>query len=180
MELIPLPPGVPFTLNWNQLSFLILAGVAALFAIGVVAMKNPVRSAMCLVVNFLILAIVYFTLNSQLLGITQIMVYAGAIMVLFLFVMMLLNLRAKTTLSEKIDPRMFLAVPMGLALLAGIAYQVFWPLREFVMPKAHDSYGSPQAIGITLFTDYAYPFEVTSVLLLVGVVGSVLLAKRRV
>jgi NADH-quinone oxidoreductase subunit J len=160
--------------------FLALAGIAALMAVGVVALNNPVRSAMCLVVNFFVLAFIYFTLNAQLIGITQIMVYAGAIMVLFLFVIMLLNMRNPQMMKEKFDLRPLAAVPLGLAMLAVIGSQVLLPLKDVVAIRADNTYGSPRAVGMVLFADYAYPFEVTSILLLIGVVGSVLLAKRRV
>ena len=78
-----------------------VAGAAALCAIGVVAFNNAIRSALCLVVNFFLLAFLYFTLNAEMLGITQVVVYTGAIMVLFLFVIMLLNLGAPHLLVEK-------------------------------------------------------------------------------
>lgn len=175
----PLPIPGPVQLTGNQLGFLLMAAVAMLAAVGVVAMKNPVRSALFLVLNFLTLAVIYFSLGAQLLGITQIMVYAGAIMVLFLFVIMLLSLHHKSAMHEKFDYRMLVAVPIGLALLAGLVTQVFWPLHEFYNPRAQDSYGTPQAVGAALFTDYSLPFEITSILLLLGVVGAVLLAKRR-
>src|SRR5438270_11578719 len=80
-----------------------LAGVAALSAIGVVAFGNAVRSALCLIANFFCLAFLYFTLNAELLGITQVVVYTGAIMVLFLFVIMLLNLGSPQFLREPPD-----------------------------------------------------------------------------
>src|SRR3954464_7089284 len=94
------------TLNIPDLGFFaMIAGVAALAAVGVVAFGNAVRSALCLVVNFFVLAFLYFTLNAEMLGIIQIVVYTGAIMVLFLFVIMLLNLGAPQALTEKRDPK---------------------------------------------------------------------------
>src|SRR5436190_10266696 len=91
-------------LNMPDLGFFsLIAGVAALAAIGVVAFPNAVRSALCLVVNFFMLEFLYFTLNCEMLGITQVVVYTGAIMVLFLFVIMLLNLGAPQALFERRD-----------------------------------------------------------------------------
>ncbi|MCE9558946.1 MAG: NADH-quinone oxidoreductase subunit J [Armatimonadetes bacterium] len=176
----PLPLPLPFPVTGNQVGFLMLAGLAMLMSIGVVVMKSPVRAAMCLVLNFFVLAFIYFTLNAQMLGITQIMVYAGAIMVLFLFVVMLLKSHAPAFNKEKIDFKPAVAVPLGLAMFVMIGSQVIWPLRSMSTIKADNSYGGPQAIAKVLFTDYVYPFEIISILLLVGVVGSVLLAKRKV
>jgi len=165
----------------NQLVFLALAGIACAMALGVVILNSPVRSAICLVVTFFVLAFVYFGLNAQLLGITQILVYAGAIMVLFLFVIMLLNLGGESEKEgkKKIDPKALLAVPVGLGLFGIIFTQLLMPLQSINQPKAANDFGSPQAIGHVLFSNYVWPFEVTSVLLLLGIVGSILLAKRR-
>lgn len=163
-----------------QLTFIVLAGLAALMAVGVVAMNNPVRSAMCLVVNFFVLAFVYFGLGAQLLGISQILVYTGAIMVLFLFVIMLLNLAGRLHVKEKFDLKPFLGMLLGIAMFALLGSQLLVPLKDVNKVIAHADYGTPQAIGKSLFTTYVWPFEVASVLLLVGIVGSILLAKRRI
>lgn len=164
----------------GQITFLVLATIAVLGAVGVVAFgNNPVRSALSLVLNFFVLAFIYFTLAAQLLGITQIMVYAGAIMVLFLFVIMILRLQNKDDKLEKPDPRL----PMGILVGGGLAFMVFAqviaPLQGNAATPIDNAYGLPQAIGRELFTTYVWPFEITSVLLLVGIVGSILLAKRR-
>jgi NADH-quinone oxidoreductase subunit J len=151
-----------------------------LAAVGVVAFDNAVRSALCLVVNFFMLAFLYFTLNAELLGITQIIVYTGAIMVLFLFVIMLLNLGAPQALYEKTDYKRFGGLILGAALFAMVLSQVVMPLQEVTKLVAPDNYGSPQNVGRTLFTTYVWPFEVASILLLIGIVGSILLAKRRI
>lgn len=164
----------------NLILFAILALVAACAALGVVFGKDPVRSALSLVLNFFVLAVFYFTLNAQFLGITQIVVYTGAIMVLFLFVIMLLNLGAVKMLKDRFDPRAPVAVVLGLALVLLIGSQVLPQLASRTDVGALPGYGSPQAIGRTLFTDYAIPFEGVSVLLLIGIVGSILLAKRKI
>lgn len=160
-------------------TFTVLAIVAVLAALGVVLFSSPVRSAICLVVNFFVLAFVYFSLNAELLGITQILVYTGAIMVLFLFVIMLLNLGGPQAWKERREFRTVLGFGFGAALAGVIASQMVTHFREHTRPFADDGYGSPQAIGRVLFTQYVWPFEVASVLLLVGIVGSILLAKRK-
>jgi NADH-quinone oxidoreductase subunit J len=159
--------------------FLLLAGIAALAAVGVVAFGNAVRSALCLVVNFFVLAFLYFTLNAEMLGIIQIVVYTGAIMVLFLFVIMLLNLGAPQALIEKRDPKKLVGMALGLVMFMLIAAQIVAPLIKITEVRSHPAFGSPQNVGMSLFTGYLYPFEIASVLLLIGIVGSILLAKRR-
>lgn len=174
-------PELPIPLDGRTILFFLLAAVAAGTAIGVVAFGNAVRSALCLVLNFLALALLYFTLGTPLIGITQVIVYTGAIMVLFLFVIMLLNLRLPAALEEKPDHlKKALGFIVGGAFFGLIAAQVVSPFilhRQMMAPKG---YGEPDTIGNALFTTYVWPFEMTSILLVIGVVGSVLLAKRRV
>jgi len=162
--------------------FSAVAGAAAICAVGVVAFNNAIRSALCLVVNFFLLAFLYFTLKAEMLGITQVVVYTGAIMVLFLFVIMLLNLGGLKLITEKYDPKRFIGILLGMGLFALLAAQILPSLSQ-VQPKVLDSdlakFGGPEAIGRTLFSTYVYPFEAVSVLLLIGLVGSILLAKRR-
>jgi len=164
----------------NLLLFSAIAGVVMLTAVGVVAFNNPVRSALCLVLNFFLLAFLYFTLNAETLGITQIVVYTGAIMVLFLFVIMLLNLGASVTLAEKADPKKLIGVLLGTGMFVMLGSQILPPLVQYTQPKTVNAYGAPEAIGRTLFTQYVYPFEAVSILLLIGIVGSIVLAKRRI
>jgi NADH-quinone oxidoreductase subunit J len=160
--------------------FLLLAGIAMASAVGVIFFRNAIRSALCLVLNFFVLAFLYFTLNCEMLGIVQIVVYTGAIMVLFLFVIMLLNLGAiQTDKDEKLDIKLPVGIMLGLGLFALIASQIVPQMIKIQTPKAPDNFGSPQAVGNTLFSNYLYPFEIASILLLVGIVGSILLAKRR-
>jgi NADH-quinone oxidoreductase subunit J len=167
-------------LNPNLLLFGAIATVAAAASVGVVVFNNAVRSAICLVVNFLLLAVLYFTLNAEMLGISQISVYTGAIMVLFLFVIMLLVPLAPNMLKERKDPKVAGALLLGVALFGLVASQLLPPFRDAVQPKSLDDFGGPHAIGRTLYSTYAYPLEATSILLLIGIVGSILLAKRRI
>jgi NADH-quinone oxidoreductase subunit J len=162
------------------MAFGAIAGLAALAAVGVVAFNNAIRSALCLVLNFFLLAILYFTLNAQFLGIIQIVVYTGAIMVLFLFVIMLLNLGGISMVLEKKDPKVIFGGLLGFVLFALIAAQVLLPLQNVTTVRAPDDYGRPDNLGAALFTGYVWPFEMASILLLIGIVGSILLAKRRI
>ena len=175
-------------LDLKTITFFLLGGIAAVSAVGVIAFSSAVRSALCLVINFFTLAFLYFTLNFELLGITQIVVYTGAIMVLFLFVVMLLNLGRPDMLHERFDLKRPLGIIFGFLLFAVVASQVVLPLqgsdtgnRELVQRMVGDKVlGGPEAVGRALFTSYAWPFEIASVLLLIGIVGSILLAKRRI
>ena len=169
-----MPPITPSLLLFGG-----VAGLAALAAVGVVLFDNAIRSALCLILNFFLLAVLYFTLGSEMLGITQIVVYTGAIMVLFLFVIMLLNLGAPQLLKEKVDPKKPIATLLGGVLILLVGAQILPGLAGVTTVGAPDGAGGPQAIGRALFTDYVVPFEAVSVLLLVGIVGSILLAKRR-
>lgn len=172
---------------------LILVGflglLAMVTAVGVVAFNNPIRSALCVVANFFTLAFIYFSMGAEMMGITQIIVYTGAIMVLFLFTIMLLNLSADSVVdTRKFDVKPFVAVPVALGLFVLLVSQVFVPFLQVTQVSAPDKgvngspigWGSPQALGRTLFTDYVWPFEVVSLLLMVGIVGAILLARRRV
>jgi NADH-quinone oxidoreductase subunit J len=174
-SLMPSMPPTP-----EQAMFLGMAGLAALGAVGVVVMKNPVRAALCLILNFFVLAFIYFTLGASMLGITQIIVYTGAIMVLFLFVIMLLNLSAEQKLDRRFDFKPIVGVLFGLAMMGAVGSQVLKPLAEINTVRSDNAWGAPQSIGYTLFTNYAWPIEAVSILLVIGIVGSILLAKRRV
>ena len=156
--------------------FAMIAGPAALAAVGVVAFGSAIRSALCLVFNFFLLAFLYFSLNMEMLGISQIVVYSGAIMVLFVFVIMLLNPKL---IEEKRDWKRPIGLVLGFGLFVVLASQVL-PLLGLDGPKPiTNNPGDPKVIGEALFTSNVFPFEVVSILLLVGVVGSVFLAKRR-
>jgi NADH-quinone oxidoreductase subunit J len=164
----------------NLIGFGLIALLAMASAVGVIVFPNAIRAALCLVVNFFMIAFLYFTLNAEMLGITQVVVYTGAIMVLFLFVIMLLNLGSLPILEEKLDLRRLGAGLLGLLMFGAISFTVLLPLREISDVQSPSLAGTPMAVGRTLFTLYLYPFEIASVLLLVGIVGSILLAKRRI
>jgi NADH-quinone oxidoreductase subunit J len=133
------------------------------------------------VLNFFTLALLYFTLDAEMLGVTQVIVYTGAIMVLFLFVIMLLNLGSPAALEERPDYiKKALGFMFGGALFSVVASQVVRPFIETKQLFAPDHYGAPQGMGKALFTTYVWPFEMASILLVIGIVGSILLAKRRV
>jgi NADH-quinone oxidoreductase subunit J len=158
--------------------FFILALVAVVAALGMLLSSNAVYSALFLILNFATIAVFYLLLGAPFIAMAQVTVYAGAIMVLFLFVIMLLG--AEQLSSERTRgwqrPVAFL---LTIILLAESAYLVFAKgvgLAE-ILPAASD-YASPEAIGELLFSRYLLPFEVTSILLLVAMVGVIVLTKK--
>ncbi len=168
---------------FEQILFFILAFIAVLAALGVVFNKNVVHSALSLLVNFCALAIFYFMLNAQFLGVVQILIYAGAIVVLFLFVVMLLGAELGEQVSGWLTMRNAFLVALGLILLTVIGAAVF----EHYTPGAQgqftqeavQQYGQVELIGAVLFTQYVLPFHLIAVLLTVGVVGVVWLAQQQ-
>jgi NADH-quinone oxidoreductase subunit J len=167
-----------------QVLFYILAVVSVLGALALVLGPNPVYCALALVGSFFAMAAIFILLNQEFLAAIQILVYAGAIMVLFLFVIMLLNLRS----DEPFLIRWALRRLIGVAIVLGILSQLvsvfsapaakLGPLGGYP-PERIMKEGAVQVIGDQLFTRYVLPFEVISVLLMVAVMGAVLLAKRR-
>jgi len=147
----------------------------------VITRRNPVISALFLILNFFCLAGLYLTLNAQFIAVIQVLVYAGAIMVLFLFVIMLLNLGDEERLKEKLSFKRIFAAGLSFGLLLELVYIVGF--IDVPMPAGDFSkgveIGTVEYIGEELFTTYLFPFEITSVLLLAAMVGAVVLAKRK-
>lgn len=157
--------------------FYIFGGLAVATALGVVAFKNPISSAFSLVVSFFAVSALYAMLSAHFLAVVQVLVYAGAIMVLFIFVIMLLNLQGEE-LKEKGFPTYFkVFTALFLAAFLGGLIFVFKNFQG-IFPQANEAFGTVKAVGRLLFTRYFVPFELTSVLLLVAIIGGVVLAKR--
>jgi NADH-quinone oxidoreductase subunit J len=150
-----------------------------LSALGVVFARNPVNAAISLVVAFFFLAGIYVLLTAHLLAFLQVLVYAGAIMVLFLFVIMLLTTgdEDQTRSRWKFMQVMGVAGAVGVMAVVWIAIRDLGPLQMRLVPA---DYGTVKAVGRLLFTQYLLPFEATSLLLLVAIVGAVVVAKQRI
>lgn len=159
--------------------FIILGIVGIAAAIVTITAKNPVISAVGLIVHFFMLAGLYLTLHAQFLAVLQIIVYAGAIMVLVIFVIMLLNLGDEEKLKEKLNLRSTVAIVFAIVLLTQFVILFIVSNGSKSLDKT-TSVGTVQAIGNELFTNYLFPFEAISLLLLVAIVGSVILAKRNI
>ena len=157
--------------------FIFLAALAVISALGVVIQRNPVHSLLALVFTLLIIAVLFIGLGAVTVGILQAIVYAGAIMVLFLFVIWLLNIQAQPLDTGHLALKLFgsIAVAALVAELFGFVVN----FRHPVVPAAPSAdYGSVSSLADLLFENYLIAFEVTSILLLAAVVGSIALARR--
>ncbi len=164
-----------------QILFFLFATAAVASALFMVGSRSPINGALWLVLNFFCLACLYLTLNAQFIAVIQILVYAGAIMVLFLFVIMLLNLDALPRFPDVDWSRVF-GVGLGLVVLALLLYVVATALGlapTGFNPEAAAELGSARAIGRELFSGYAVLIQAVAVLLLAATIGAVLIAKRR-
>jgi len=158
--------------------FYIVAAVAVLAGVGVVFQRTPVYSALSLIVVLCALAVLYLLLGAEFVAMIQIIVYAGAIMVLFVLVIMLLNAQRETP-SERSRLARWLGTPLLLIFLLQLAITTW---RQFPIDRvslATPVNGGPATIGSLLFRDYVLPFEVTSILILVAILGAVVLAKKQ-
>ena len=155
--------------------------VAILSALLVVMHPNPMHSVLFLILNLFCVALFYLMLQAQLLAVLQVIVYAGAIMVLFVFVIMLLNLKVEQVPRTGRGIQRLGALALG-TLFGGILY---WAIRNrtaspYFEPQVfHDGFGTARDLGLILFEEYSFAFELSGILLVVSMVGAVLLAKRR-
>jgi NADH-quinone oxidoreductase subunit J len=165
-------------MNSQLITFFILAIIAIAAALGMLFSRSAVYSALFLVLNFGTVAVFYILLNAPFIAMAQVSVYAGAIMVLFLFVIMLLGTELLPP-TKALPWQRPLAIFLGLILFAESGYLLF--IRNAAtgdVPQPVQTFGSPQAVGQALFSSYLLPFEVTSVLLLIAMVGAIVLAVR--
>lgn len=168
-------------MTFEQGVFYFLAAVTVFSAVMVLLQRNPVNSALYLILNFFCLGGLYLTLNAQFIAMVHILVYAGAIMVLVLFVIMLLNLGDDKRLIEHLGLRMYLGIGFSVALLAEFMYILGFSGLQFHTQQSPSAIemGTVEYIGMILFTKFLFPFEMTSILLLVAIIGAVLLAKKK-
>jgi NADH-quinone oxidoreductase subunit J len=164
--------------------FYVFAVLAVGGALSVLLFRSPVYCALALVGTFGFLAAIFILLNSEFVAAIQILIYAGAIMVLFLFVIMLLNLRSVEPFALRWTLPKVLGVAVALGILAQLIGAITSPAarigpRDVYSPERVADEGAVEIIGGLLFTDYVLPFEVIAVLLMVAVIGAVILAKRR-
>ncbi len=162
--------------------FLVFGALALGAALGMVVQRNSVHAALLLVVNLLAVAVLFLTLGAEFLFVSQIIVYAGAIVVLFLFVIMLLGVDRDEVLTE---PRRFqirqlvLGGVVSVVLIGSLVGVLASGRLGASLPDATEGFGSAESIGEVLFRSYLLPFEITGLLLLVATIGILMLAKRK-
>jgi NADH-quinone oxidoreductase subunit J len=164
-----------------QYAFVILAVFAVATAIAMVVSRNTVNSALFLVLNLISIAGVFLLLHAKFLAFVQILVYAGAIMVLFLFVIMLLNIDDEKSLFNKFRIKYF----VGFIFVAVVLAQILYSVGEVthIMAANHvqfGMFGTVQAVGNVLFTRYMLAFELTAILLTAAVVGALFIAQHKI
>ena len=168
----------------DALFFWILATVAVVASLLVIGQRNPMYSVLLLIASFGALSGLYVLLGAPFVAAIQIIIYAGAIMVLFLFVVMLLNIRSEGPTEGQTHVLLGGSVPrhFGAVLSFALVVELAWALRR--LPGSTLPDGTTEApttvheIGMTLFRDYAFAFEVTSVLILIAMVGAIVLARK--
>ena len=174
--------------NTQLISFFVLAVASVASAIGVISFKNAVHSALSLILTLLFLALFYLQLGAMFIAVVQILIYAGAIMVLFLFVVTMLASEVRDTeLPDRIPWQRGIAATLGLILVGALSYLLFTGTAIDASAKASGanslsqvvtSQGDTQAFGLALFHGFAFPFEVTSLLIVVALLGAMVLGRR--
>ena len=160
----------------TEIIFFIFGAFALGSAINILVQKQVLYSALSLIVMLASIAGLFVLLGAEMLAAVQILVYTGAIMVLFVFVIMLLNVPSEGDSPDPLRWLKFIGIPTGLLLLALVSSAIWG--RSGGGGVSGAIRGSPEAIGRSLFTEYVLPFEATSVLILIAIVGSLVLAKR--
>jgi NADH-quinone oxidoreductase subunit J len=163
-------------MNITEILFWILSGIALISALVVVTSKHPVYSVLALIVTFFCISGHYILLNAQFLAVVNIIVYAGAIMVLFLFVIMLMNLNRDTEPQKNKWLKLVGAVAGGTLLVVMVA--ALKSTEQRMTELGTGDIGLIQNLGKVLFTDYVVPFEIASILFLSAMVGAVVIGKR--
>lgn len=172
---------------FKEALFIVLAIAAVVSSLMMVTGKNPIHCALWMIVTFFTMAVIYLLLNAQFIAVAQVMVYAGAIMMLILFVIMLVHMerggegdagaahRSKTT---RIASALVTTILFG-EVMFGVLFSQITGMRGDYPAEAVRSVGNVKAIGSLLYGQYLFPFEIASILLLVGIVGAVVIAKRK-
>jgi len=158
-----------------QLLFFFFAAVVVGAAINVLVQRHVLYSALSLILMLTAMSVLFILLRADFLAVINVIVYAGAIMVLFIFVIMLLNLPQDEDGADRLRWLKFLGIPLGLFFLFLVGATV-WNVEP--ASAQAQLVGSPQAIGQSLFTEYLLPFEATSLLILIALIGAVIFAKK--
>ncbi len=167
--------------TFENIVILVFSAVGVASAIMMITRRSPITSALYLISNFFCISVIYLMLKAQFVAIIQILVYAGAIMVLFLFVIMLLNLQDESKLAEKVSYKKISAILLGLLLFATLGITTFFAFmgKMKTMNPAAETQGTIENIGTALYTTFSYPFELVSFILIAAIVGAIVLAQKR-
>jgi NADH-quinone oxidoreductase subunit J len=166
----------------EAIAFYVLSALILGFAIMVVSARNTVHCVLFLVLNFLFVAALYVLLGAEFLAVIQILVYAGGIVVLYLFVVMLVNLKRPPEAHSDPRRRSKLGFVLAAIVLAQLGAIAVWGSGN-VTPVPYPTLaaiGNTEQIGLLLYTDYLIPFEVASILLLVAMIGAIVLTKKEI
>jgi NADH-quinone oxidoreductase subunit J len=155
--------------------FLVLAGIAIAGAVSLILQRHPIRSALSLIVVMVALAGLYLLLSAELIAAVQIIVYAGAIMVLFVFVIMLLNAGAEESTNLSRVAR-YGGVPLAILSTGALAWSV--TSASLALAPTPSEEPATRTVSLLLFRNFAFPFELTSILILIAIIGAMVLAKR--
>jgi NADH-quinone oxidoreductase subunit J len=168
-------------MNFETVLFVILALGAIFTAIMMITRRNPVSSVIYLIINFFAVSGIYLLLKAQFIAVIQVLVYMGAIMVLFLFVIMLLNIKNERKLSEQFGYKKITALLLSISLMSLLvltAYFGFYKKFIEISPKA-EQIGTAEFLGKELFTTYSFPVIIAGLILLAAIIGAVVLAKKK-
>ena len=174
-------------ISFKGIIFIIAAIVAVVASLLMTTRKNPIHSALWMILTFFAMAVIYLLLNAQFIAVAQVMVYAGAIMMLIIFVIMLVEMEKSPETGAEVKPRLpkakvagaILAVVLLCELLLGaLFYRLTGQPGSYPAEMVHNI-GNVKTVGALLYGQYLFPFEIASILLLVGIVGAVVIAKRK-
>lgn len=166
-------------MSWLVLFFILVGAVSLAAAVGVITSREPVHSALFLLVHFVSLAVMYIMLDAQFLAAIQVVVYAGGIVILILFVIMLIGsnpLEEPPAAERTWGP--FIGLGLGIVMLATMSYSLMLAYGGAPATPAALEGGQPYAVGMTLYTQYILPVELVAVLLLVALLGALLIARQ--
>jgi NADH-quinone oxidoreductase subunit J len=163
---------------FSYLFFVVVGAITLAAAVGVVVSRIPVHSALFLLTHFAMLAALYITMDAQFLGAVQVIIYAGGIVILILFVIMLIGSERIETESEHRSWLPWVALGLGAVLLVAIAFSLAQAFAGVAPNPAANQGGVPTVVGLELYTKYILPFEMVGILLLVALIGALLLARR--
>ena len=164
-------------MSWAMLFFILVGAVSIAAAIGVVTSRKPIHGALYLLVHFASLAVMYITLEAQFLAAIQVIIYAGGIVILILFVIMLLGSEQLEGEFAEMTWGPYIGLALGLILIGSMMFSLMSAFGGAPANAEALAGGSPYAVGMTLFTRYLLPVELVAILLLVALIGALLVAR---